>query len=533
MKIMVFIGIIMLAVAFSTMIQQRFFKIISVNYIAMAMGMILALIPQTNLLIENFSSEVFMGLIVAPLLFFEGQRTRLYSILRSWRAILGLTVIMIVLATITASFGIYLSLGVSLPLSFILAAISTPTDATATESVTHGLKLPKKIEFYLKDESLFNDASGIILLNMGVDWYIHQRLRVGAAIGNFLYSAGGGIIFGVLIAILLIFLRQKSLRSKYHLANSVLMPIEILFLLTPFFIYFLAEEIHVSGIIAVVAAGLVHNVESERSRLTNAAIFYNSKQISQLLTDILNGIVFIVLGIIIVRSMREDVFNKQTIEAIIIGIILYLANLIVRFLYCRFSPLIKGKISSKDAWIFSLGGIHGAVTFALAYTLSEMSVNIADLHLILISEITLILLSMIVPTILFRVILEPDKPDLDQRKEVDRVRVEMVQYAMEQMNKIYLPKKIKKQLEFDLRAQMNQTSIEDFIKELKYTAKQKELPEDEKDFRATVYRYAFRQERNYLGRIVQQEREYRHGFLVLYREILIAEVIFLGDEEID
>lgn len=66
MKIMVFIGIIMLAVAFSTMIQQRFFKIISVNYIAMAMGMILALIPQTNLLIENFSSEVFMGLIVAP-----------------------------------------------------------------------------------------------------------------------------------------------------------------------------------------------------------------------------------------------------------------------------------------------------------------------------------------------------------------------------------------------------------------------------------------------------------------------------------
>lgn len=533
MKIMVFIGIIMLAVAASTMIQQRFLKRISVNYIAMALGMLLALIPQTNSLIENFSSEVFMGLIVAPLLFFEGQRTRLYSVLRSWRAILGLTVVMIILATITAAFGIYLSLGISLPLSFILAAISTPTDATATESVTHGLKLPKKIDFYLKDESLFNDASGIILLNMAVDWYIHKELHVDAAIGNFLYSAGGGIILGTVIAILLIFLRQISFRSRYHLASSVLMPVEIIFLLTPVIIYFLAEEVHVSGIIAVVAAGLVHNVESERSRLTNAAIFYNSKQISQLLIDIMNGTVFIVLGIIIVRSMREDVFNRQTIEAIIIGTILYLTNLVVRFLYCRFSLFIKGKISTKDAWIFSLGGIHGAVTFALAYTLSEMSVNIADLHLILVSEITLILLSMVVPTILFRFILEPDKPDLDQRKEVDRVRVEMVQYAMEEMNKIYIPKKIRKQLEFDLRAQMNQTSIEDFIKEIKYTVKQKELPEDEKDFRATVYRYAFRQERNYLGRIVQQEREYRHGFLVLYREILMAEVIFLGDEEID
>ena len=193
---MIFIGIILLAAAASTMIQQHFARKISVNYIAMAIGIVLAIIPQTNSLIESFSSEVFMGLIVAPLLFFEGQRTRLYSVLRSWRAILGLTVVMIILATTAAGFGIYLSLGVSLPMSFILAAISTPTDATATESVTHGLKLPKKIDFYLKDESLFNDASGIILLNMAVNWYIHKQLRIGAAIGSFLYSAGGGIILG-------------------------------------------------------------------------------------------------------------------------------------------------------------------------------------------------------------------------------------------------------------------------------------------------------------------------------------------------
>lgn len=144
MKIMICIGIILLAVTASTMIQQHFARKSSVNYIALAIGIVLAIIPQTNSLIESFSSEVFIGLIVAPLLFFEGQRTRLYSVLRSWRAILGLTVVMIILATTAAGFGIYLSLGVSLPMSFILVAISTPTDATATESVTHGLKLPKK-----------------------------------------------------------------------------------------------------------------------------------------------------------------------------------------------------------------------------------------------------------------------------------------------------------------------------------------------------------------------------------------------------
>ena len=107
---------------------------------------------------------------------------------------------------------------------------------------------------------------------------------------------------------------------------------------------------------------------------------------------------------------------------------------------------------------------------------------------------------------MFRFILEKNKPDLDQRKEVNRVRKAMVHYALKQMNQIYLPKKIRKQLDFDLRTQMNQTSIVDFAREIKYTIKQKELPDDQKEFRAEVYRYAFRQELDYLGKIAQQER---------------------------
>lgn len=163
-----------------------------------------------------------------------------------------------------------------------------------------------------------------------------------------------------------------------------------------------------------------------------------------------------------------------------IGIILYLANLLIRYFYYRFSPSIKGKTSNKEALIFSLGGIHGAVTFALAYTLYDLRINVADFHLILVSEITLILLSMIVPTIVFHMILDKDIPD--------------------------------------------------FAREIKYTIKQKELPDDQKEFRAEVYRYAFRQERDYLGKIAQQERKYHRGFLALYRQILMSEVVFLDDE---
>lgn len=136
---------------------------------------------------------------------------------------------------------------------------------------------------------------------------------------------------------------------------------------------------------------------------------------------------------------------------------------------------------------------------------------------------------MIVPTIVFHMILDKDIPDFDQRKEVDRVRVAMIEYAMDQMKRsIYL--KDSKTIKIDLRAQMNQTYMVDFAREIKYTIKQKELPDDQKEFRAEVYRYAFRQERDYLGKIAQQEREYRRGFLALYRQILMSEVVFLDDE---
>ena len=73
---------------------------------------------------------------------------------------------------------------------------------------------------------------------MAVDWYLHQELRIGQAIGNFLYSAGGGIFLGALVATLLVFLRQESFRSKYHLSAGVAMPVEVIFFLTPLIIYF-------------------------------------------------------------------------------------------------------------------------------------------------------------------------------------------------------------------------------------------------------------------------------------------------------
>lgn len=162
MGLMISSFVLVLAAIVSIFLGQLFTKV-SVSYISMLIGGIIAFTPFISGQINSFNSEIFIGLVVAPLLFFEGQATRLNLVGKEIKHIIQTAVILVVLCLVIAGFGVWEIAGISLPLAFILAAISTPTDATAMESVTNGLKVPKNEGVFLKMESLFNDASGIIL----------------------------------------------------------------------------------------------------------------------------------------------------------------------------------------------------------------------------------------------------------------------------------------------------------------------------------------------------------------------------------
>lgn len=530
MEVFFFVFTLIIVVSLAMIVQNWILRKVSVNYIAVVFGMLLALFSKVSLKNFVFEPEVFIGLIVAPLLFFEGLQNSLNKILRSWRSIFSITVIMIIIATVVAAFSIKWLTALSLPLALVLAAISTPTDATAAESVSYGLRIPRQVNAYLKNESLFNDASGIILLDMAVTWVVSKKLELGQTLLTFIYSAIGGILTGFVISTLLVITRQRLVRSNLKFAgrnSNAITALILIYILTPIFIYYLAEAIHVSGIIAVVVAGLIHNAEFERSKLTNLSLIYSSRQITMTISELLNGIVFIILGMIIVRVLQDKLLPVKLNLALLIGFILYLANLFVRYGYSKAFL----KLSNKNAWIFALGGIHGAVTFALAYTLDHTLISNQNFHLILLGETSLIIFSMLIPTVLFRFLLSKDRSDIEKERKIENVRKEMVEYALKQVQKIYLPKRIKKQLEFDLQAQINETSMTDFLKELKKSVKAPELTLEQREFKDEVYRYAFRQERDYLEQIAQKEQEYRRGFRSLYREILLAEILFLHEDD--
>lgn len=239
---------------------------------------------------------------------------------------------MALLCAIAAGFGLAATGMVSLPLAFVLAAISTPTDATASEAVSHDLIIPDQESSFLKLESLFNDASGIILLNMAILWYINGYINYGQTITNFIYSAVGGAVFGFVGGAVVILIRQALIRSHINLvntANSTGTPSKVIFLVTPFVIYFLAEHIHVSGIIAVVCTGLLHNAEMERSNLLNHRIIYDTQALIGMIKEVFNGIVFVVMGIMMVRITRGNVAVSHPKEWLLLGLIMYVANVAV------------------------------------------------------------------------------------------------------------------------------------------------------------------------------------------------------------
>ena len=255
---------------------------VSVNYISMIIGIIIGLVPFLNQQVASFDSEIFMELIVAPLLFFEGQKTRIHNVGRRIKEIIGLTIIMVLLALIVSGFSIHLLTDVSLPLAFIIGSISTPTDATASEAVTNGLRMPRRVMSALRAESLFNDASGIILLNMSLLWFANGYINYGQTIQDFCISSIGGAVLGFAVAWVIIIFRQTLVRSRFNSLNAQ----NLIYILTPLALYALAEHLQVSGIIAVVVAGLLHNAESQQSLLLNSRQVHMSRDLQNLISDI-------------------------------------------------------------------------------------------------------------------------------------------------------------------------------------------------------------------------------------------------------
>ena len=240
---------------------------IPLPFFLIGLGAALAIMPS----LRSFTIDpsAFSFAIIAPLLFNEGQNASRGQIGRSLTNIVSLAIGLVLVSVVILGFGVHALFPViPLNLAFALIAIVTPTDASAVSAVAQANPLSTNQMQLLNHESLFNDAAGIVAFDLALSAYISGQFSATDALLDFLFVFFGGILFGALAGIFIVNLRAWLIRIG---DDEPLIMVGIQ-LLTPLLVYFLAQELALSGILAVVAAGIAQGVERDRLRLTSSVV---------------------------------------------------------------------------------------------------------------------------------------------------------------------------------------------------------------------------------------------------------------------
>src|SRR5207302_6637476 len=176
--------------------------------------------------------------------------------------------------------------GLPWAVGFVFGALISPPDAVAALSVTQNLRVPRKIIVILEGESLVNDATSFISFRFAVAAVMTGSFSLGAASLRFLIVATGGICVGLAVGWLATQI-QKRLDDP---------PVQTMFsLLTPYAAYFAGERLHVSGILAVVIAGIYYGWRAPR--ILSGRMRLQALPVWEMVTFILNGILSMLIGL--------------------------------------------------------------------------------------------------------------------------------------------------------------------------------------------------------------------------------------------
>jgi CPA1 family monovalent cation:H+ antiporter len=236
--------------------------------------------------------EFFFLCFLPPLLFSDGWLMPLREFAKAKRPIILLATGLVVLTTVGVGLvAHWLVPGLPLAMAFALGAVVSPTDAVAVSGITKKLKIPTRLTIVLNGESLMNDATGLVAFKFALAALVAGTFSLRAAALDFVLLAAGGLALGLVVGWLVGRLRDLLIRT--HNADPL---IELtLSLLTPYAAYLAAEPLRVSGILAVVAAGLYSGwrdpVRMDAETRQTAWIVWST------VLFWLNGLAFVLLGL--------------------------------------------------------------------------------------------------------------------------------------------------------------------------------------------------------------------------------------------
>ncbi len=334
-------------------------------------GLAYGLLPGRNLRLEP---QFVLFILLPPLVYSAALDSSLLALRRNLRPVVSMSVVLVLLTAISVGVSISVVVpGVSIALGLALGAAVAPPDPVASLSIGRKAGLAPRLTTLIEGEGLFNDATALTTYQVAVSAAVAgTALSLPAAAGEFALASVGGVAVGLAVAGLLR-LARPLLRDPI-VANAVS-------LATPFAAYAVGGAIHVSGVLAVVVAGLIAGHGAPRAasgagRLQTTAVW-------RLVDFLFEGFVFLLIGDQLPAVIRGlGPYHVGTIAAAaatVVGIVvvvrplfLVLTSITPRFLRARLGGATQRGargLTGREIIAVSWAGTRGVISLAVAFAL--------------------------------------------------------------------------------------------------------------------------------------------------------------------
>jgi Na+/H+ antiporter len=335
-------------------------------------GLLLALFPRLPEI--RLEPEIVFLVFLPPLLYWDALNSSWRDFRDNRRPIALLAIGLVLASTVAVMLVAHFMLQFPWPAAFVLGAVLGPTDTVAAAAILERFSLPRRLMSVLRGESLLNDALALVLYETAVHVTQTRMYVLGSVSTGFVLAAAGGVAIGLVVGWAM--LRIQRLTSDPLVRSTI-------GLLTGFAAYLPADALHVSGVLAVVSAGLYLGWEDPR--IMSAKTRLQSIATWEVLTFLLNGLLFILIGLqlrTIVNSLSVESYGVITYGCLLVSGTVILVRILWVFISAYVSRALSGRLRARGlypAWhdpvLISWMGIRGGISLAAALAIPTSLAN--------------------------------------------------------------------------------------------------------------------------------------------------------------
>lgn len=312
--------------------------------------------------------EIVLPLVLPPLLYTAATDSSYLDLRAHMRPIALLSVGYVLFATLAVGWAAYLIVpSLPLPAALVFGAVVAPPDAVAATAVARRVGLPSRITTILQGESLVNDATAITAYKVALAAAVGEGATWAGGIREFLLAAVGGVVVGLVLMVPIHWLRT-------HLNEALLQ--NTLSLLIPFVAYGIAEQVHASGVLAVVVVALYLG---HRAWEVDFATRLQEEAVWKMVAFVLESAVFALIGLqlpVVLKGLGQ----YQGAQAAWYAVAVFLVVVAARFLWvypATFLPrLLSARIRAREGaptwkgpFVIGWAGMRGVVSLAIAFSI--------------------------------------------------------------------------------------------------------------------------------------------------------------------